>query len=272
LLQSGALYKSSNGGVNWQSTGTTFPVDGAVAQIVVNPQTPTTIYLWSSYVIYRSTDGAQSWQRFLDSQLEQLCIGLRAGALATERNLRQRFLDLRPRIPKHGRRLYVDRKAPPNVFAYGPTAMAVDPAAPSTVWLVNGGANIFRSTDSGASFQMVTTLSGTVTLRYPRSPSIPPTPRTSMPLATVLGFRVPGRGPELVRRRAFCLVALRCAVARLHGRREHTADRLSGEIRCHSLAGDLFHVSVDRRGLGIALDAAGDVYLWAATRPAPTVW
>ena len=42
--------------------------------------------------------------------------------------------------------------------------MAVDPANPATVWLVNGGVSIQRSTDSGASFQTVTTLSRCIEL------------------------------------------------------------------------------------------------------------
>ena len=46
LFQNGALYKSSNGGVNWQNMGASFPTSQAT-QIVINPQMPTTMYIWA---------------------------------------------------------------------------------------------------------------------------------------------------------------------------------------------------------------------------------
>jgi uncharacterized protein (TIGR03437 family) len=158
LFQSGALYKSLNGGVNWQNTGATFPSPSEVAQIAINPQIPTTMYLWAGNVIFRSTDGAQSWQPL---SIPNSNNSISAFALA----------------PSQPNVLYASASSifgpvfqssdggstwtpgATNVFAYGPTAMAVDPANPATVWLVNGGVNILRSTDSGVSFQTVTTLS-----------------------------------------------------------------------------------------------------------------
>jgi uncharacterized protein (TIGR03437 family) len=159
LLQSGALYKSSNGGVNWQNTGATFLSSYAVDQIAINPKTPTTMYLWANYVIFRSTDGAQSWQPL---SIPNSNNSISAFALA----------------PSQPNLLYASASSifgpvfqstdggttwtqgASNASAYGPTAMAVDPTNPATVWLVNGGVNILRSTDNGASFQIVTTLSG----------------------------------------------------------------------------------------------------------------
>jgi len=163
LLQSGALYKSSNGGVNWQKTGASFPPSGAVSRIAINPQTPTTMYLWAAYVIYRSTDGAQSWQPL---SIPNSNNSVSAFALApSQPNVLYASASsiFGPVIQSiDGGNTWT--QGANNAFAYGPTSMAVDPTNPATVWLVNGGVDILRSTDSGGSFQTVTTLSCCVAL------------------------------------------------------------------------------------------------------------
>ncbi|HLY19042.1 MAG TPA: SBBP repeat-containing protein [Bryobacteraceae bacterium] len=61
LLQNGAFYKSVNGGVNWQTSSAPLP-QVYITQIAISPQTPSTLYAWDNYTIYKSTDGAQIWQ------------------------------------------------------------------------------------------------------------------------------------------------------------------------------------------------------------------
>lgn len=74
LGTSGVFHRSSNGGVNWQAIGgppNTVPIGlpnpyqpppSGVASITIDPQNPATLYVWCDFSVYRSTDGAQSWQ------------------------------------------------------------------------------------------------------------------------------------------------------------------------------------------------------------------
>ncbi|HUE24608.1 MAG TPA: SBBP repeat-containing protein [Bryobacteraceae bacterium] len=163
LLQSGELYKSANAGVNWQNTGASFPSPTAMSQIAINPQTPTTMYLLCGYVVYRSTDGAQSWQP-LSIPNSNNSISAIALAPSQPNVLYASASSIFGPVFQSSDGGSTWTPGATNVFAYGPTAMAVDPTNPSTLWLVNGGGDIFKSTDSGASFQIVTTLSGTQTL------------------------------------------------------------------------------------------------------------
>jgi len=159
LLQGGAFYKSANGGVNWQNTGLSFP-DNAVEQIAINPQTPTTMYVWASYMLYRSTDGGQSWQPLAVPD-NASPVQIAAFALA----------------PSQPNVIYSTGLAPfgsfyksidggatwtqgaQNVFAFSSTAaIAVDPGNASTVWVASDGIYVQKSTDGGATFQDVTTL------------------------------------------------------------------------------------------------------------------
>jgi uncharacterized protein (TIGR03437 family) len=158
LLQSGALYESSDGGVNWQNTGLSFP-SNAATQIVINPLTPTTMYVSAGYMVYRSTDGAQSWQP-LSIPNSNNSISAIALAPSQPNVLYASASSIFGPVFRSTDGGSTWTQGATNVFAYGPTAMAVDPSAPSTIWLVNGGAAIFESTDGGASFQIVATLNG----------------------------------------------------------------------------------------------------------------
>jgi hypothetical protein len=67
ILPGGALYLSSNGGVNWRASGTTLPTPAnnngfGLAQLAINPRQPATLYAQYYSNVFRSTDGAQSWQ------------------------------------------------------------------------------------------------------------------------------------------------------------------------------------------------------------------
>jgi photosystem II stability/assembly factor-like uncharacterized protein len=159
LLQSGALYKSSNGGANWQSTGASFEGADAVTQIVINPQTPATMYIWAGYAVYRSTDGAQSWQplSIRNNQVSAFAMAPSQPNVVYATGVQSGFVF---RSDDGG-----TSWTQANSSAIGSMAgMAVDSTEPTTVWLVNDGGNIYRSTDGGASFQVVTTLSGDATV------------------------------------------------------------------------------------------------------------
>jgi len=155
LLEGGAFYQSSNGGVNWRTAGASLPqAVVSISQIAINPQTPTTLYAWAGYTIYRSTDGAQTWQPLT---IPNTYSSASAFALS----------------PSQPNVIYASGPPPfgpifkstdggstwtpgaNNYFAWGPTAMSVDPTNSDTIWLVDGGLDIRRSTDGGASFQTV---------------------------------------------------------------------------------------------------------------------
>jgi hypothetical protein len=74
ITPSGKSYRSSNGGLKWQTiTGapntlpitppnTIGPPPPVIASITMDPSGPGRLYVWGSAAVYRSIDGGQSWQ------------------------------------------------------------------------------------------------------------------------------------------------------------------------------------------------------------------
>ena len=59
FANSGQVFRSTDGGTSWSNISQGLPAPG---MLVVDPQTPTTLYVGSYKGVYRSTDGGMSWQ------------------------------------------------------------------------------------------------------------------------------------------------------------------------------------------------------------------
>jgi uncharacterized protein (TIGR03437 family) len=177
---SGELFRSSNGGVNW------LPIAGpqnlqvqqtqqGPASIAIDPQNPATLYVCSNLSVYRSTDGAQSWQPlpipFTSSPNGQYPVS--AFALAPSQ---PNVLYVTASTAVAAAPLYTSTDggsawtAGANVSAPSSTALAVDPTNPSTVWIAATDGTIKKSTDGGAAFQTITALGGSSIAIDPANP------------------------------------------------------------------------------------------------------
>ena len=67
----GDVYKSTNGGITFARTGITTTSQFSVADMVMDPQDPNTLYLlvlqFSSYALYRTTNGGANWTQLSSS-------------------------------------------------------------------------------------------------------------------------------------------------------------------------------------------------------------
>jgi photosystem II stability/assembly factor-like uncharacterized protein len=118
------LYRSSDGGRSWQRL-TDALGDTDVFAIAVDPDHPTTLYIGTGGGgVLESADGGASWQR--------VSTGL-------------------PRITSKG--TTVTGKVVSVTETVVVTALAVDPAKPTTLYAATGERGIFRSTDAGASWR-----------------------------------------------------------------------------------------------------------------------
>jgi uncharacterized protein (TIGR03437 family) len=161
LSQQGAFYKSANGGVNWKATGASLP-PMPQSTIAIAPGTPSTLYTLANGLIYRSTDGGQSWQSLAvpNSVNAEPVV---AFALAPS----QPDVMYATGISGYGPGpLYKSTDGGTTwttnaqyTVANGPVgSLAVDPTNPSVVWIASDGEYLQRSTDGGATFQNITTL------------------------------------------------------------------------------------------------------------------
>ncbi len=115
------LYESTDGGSSWQRL--TDALNTGVDEIALDPENPATVYigtLGGEGSVFRSTDGGTSWQP-ADSGLPRLRVKTDGGKWITQ--------------------------------AVGVNALAIDPARPTTLYAAAYGRGVFRSTNSGKSWQ-----------------------------------------------------------------------------------------------------------------------
>jgi photosystem II stability/assembly factor-like uncharacterized protein len=120
-LHAPGLYESTDGGSTWQLL--TVAVDADVDAIALDPESPATIYLGAlggKGSVLKSTDGGASWQR-ADAGLPRLWVKTDTGK----------------RIPQ----------------TWGVAALVIDPVHPTTLYAAVYAHGVFRSTDSGRSWQ-----------------------------------------------------------------------------------------------------------------------
>ena len=117
------LYKSTDAGRSWQRV-TDPPEDADISALTLDPEHATTLYVGTGDKgVFKSTDGGADWQP------------ARSGL---------------PRVRMKG--TTATGKATSWTVTVGITALAVDPANPTTLYAATSGRGIFRSTDAGRSW------------------------------------------------------------------------------------------------------------------------
>jgi photosystem II stability/assembly factor-like uncharacterized protein len=112
------VYKSTDGGGSWQRVTEALDIDAMA--VVLDPSSPSTVYVGTNGGeggVFKSTDGGTTWQ--------------------------PESSGLRRRVKARGKWI-----AP----TMGITALAIDPAHPSTLYAVANGGGVFRSIDAGTSW------------------------------------------------------------------------------------------------------------------------
>ena len=74
-VQSGGVFKSTDGGTTWQRS--VVPHGGGVEGLAIDPQVPATLYGWNAQGLYKTSDGTASWETLSpanDSRVSSLVV------------------------------------------------------------------------------------------------------------------------------------------------------------------------------------------------------
>ena len=152
-LAPAGLFKSTDGGESWRSISAGL-TPRAVNSLVVDPQTPSTLYAGNSIGVFKSADGGGSWRAF-NAGLSKL--DLRPVTLATD-----------PQTPTT---VYVSAShavykstdgggswrpvgiSLDTALGWSVSVLAVDPKTPTTIYAGTNGAGVFKSTDGGTGWR-----------------------------------------------------------------------------------------------------------------------
>jgi photosystem II stability/assembly factor-like uncharacterized protein len=155
------LWRSTDGGLRFVRAADGLFVECHVRALAVHPHEPGTLYLGTEQGLFRSTDGADHWQRVpapLDGlQIwsillrpeapEVILVGTCPARLFRSGDSGQTWDEPAVRI----------RQECPRILHTRVTTLVTDPAAPGTVWAGVEIDGLFRSRDSGRSWQPVGT-------------------------------------------------------------------------------------------------------------------
>jgi uncharacterized protein (TIGR03437 family) len=254
------LYKSTDGGVHWQSTGASFPYSSQVSQIAVDSQTDTTLYLWAGNGVYVSTDGGTSWQE-LPNPNATSPVGIAALALAPSQPNVLYASEASIYRSTDGGSTWTAGAS--NVFATTPNAMAVDPTAASTVWVADNNVSVWKSTDGGVTFQTMTTLD----TNYPNSNpvvsvAIDPANPSHVYVSTTYNTYETGDGGQTWTRVGSAAWALYAAPSRIYTSGGSVPRTVFLAKLDAALAQVIYSTYLWAGAVSaIAVDSAGDVYL-----------
>jgi photosystem II stability/assembly factor-like uncharacterized protein len=165
------VFKSTDAGSNWLSTG---PISGNIPVLAIDPFDSSTLYAGGEGGLFKSADGGATWLNVMDAPVRSFAIdpvsprtlyaGMAFSSVFKSTDGGDTWsLSLRLQLN-------------PDALGYGEpqmTALAVDPAAPSTLYVGNGtapaccpdgtagfedaqGGAIFNSTDAGATWHATT--------------------------------------------------------------------------------------------------------------------
>jgi photosystem II stability/assembly factor-like uncharacterized protein len=143
------VFKSTNDGVRWHRVNTE-TLDALIWDLVVDPQTPATLYLGTSRGVRKSTDGGATWQAAdlgpLDTAVYD--IAMDPSALATL----YAGTDFGVRKTTDGGARW--EAADTGLKNEHVRALAIDPAVPATLYAGTED-HVFKSTDGGATWRAV---------------------------------------------------------------------------------------------------------------------
>jgi YD repeat-containing protein len=144
------VYKSTNGGSNWNDVSNGLSTSGDLSNLVIDPGTPSTLYVISSAGgVYKSTNSGSSWSQIYNSS------SVNSFSLSPSTTSIMYFSTWTAVYKStNGGSTWT------NVFSLGYTVfqVAVDPVTPSTVYAstIPSNIRIFKSTDSGANWSQTT--------------------------------------------------------------------------------------------------------------------
>jgi uncharacterized protein (TIGR03437 family) len=148
------IYRSADGGDTWQSLASYSPTPSTspVSRIWINPQNPSTVYVFVNAALMRSDDAGATWRTIgiptsRDPSGYTNPSGFAMAPSQPDTLYATTFLTALMKSTDGGGTW----QQAAGIASAGENAIAVDPHDPSTVWLVVA-AGIFKSTDGGASF------------------------------------------------------------------------------------------------------------------------
>jgi photosystem II stability/assembly factor-like uncharacterized protein len=153
------LWRSTDGGLQFVRAADGLFVECHVRAIAVHPQEPATLYLGTEQGLFRSTNGADHWQR-VASPLD----GLQIWSIVVPANAPEPILvgtcPSRLFRSDDGGRTWDEppvqmRQECPRIMHTRVTTLAADAAAPGTVWAGVEIDGLFRSPDRGRSWQRI---------------------------------------------------------------------------------------------------------------------
>ena len=146
------IFKSTDGGAAWHAVDTD-PANSIVSALVIDPHTPTTVYMGTEITgIFMSTDGGASWRAVngglpslgivptaIDPQTPNVIYGLAAGVLkSNDGGGTWRAINM-------------------GLATLSVTGLGVDPKTPSTLYASGHGGGLFKSTDGGTNWRAIGT-------------------------------------------------------------------------------------------------------------------
>ncbi len=150
------LLRSEDGGGSWQSTGLSWSVNNArqINDILVHPDRPQLLLAASDNGIYRSTDGAQNWNKVSFADIKDLAlIPARHDIVYAAGNQFYRSVDT-------GKTFTNITNGLPASFDVSRMAIGVSPDKPHYVYVLSADAStggyygLYRSIDSGKTFNL----------------------------------------------------------------------------------------------------------------------
>ncbi len=150
----GGVFRSEDGGANWIWASTGF-LDTDIHSLAVVPTVPGTVYAGTDRGVFKSTDGARSWNPTALTDVPVFVV--RADPTSPE-TLYAAAEDGLYRMADGGDSWrFADAGLPEPRSLYRITSLEVDPSDPATLYAAIGNSGgLFRSTDQGTSWSRVT--------------------------------------------------------------------------------------------------------------------
>ncbi|HEY7179596.1 MAG TPA: YCF48-related protein [Gaiella sp.] len=164
------VFTSADGGRSWQ--GLPGPGNDYVQALAIDPDDPAVVYAGSmgskARGLYKSSDGGRSWQRLTDALEDSdifaialdptrrttVYIGTGGGGIFKSADGGVSWQPASTGLPRITLKVTMATgKVVSATKTVGITALAVDPAKPTTLYAATGERGIFRSTDAGASWR-----------------------------------------------------------------------------------------------------------------------